>query len=168
MTRILILDDEPGLATFFGKILELAGYECSCAVTGNEALDILAHEPVDLFIQDCLRPEPNGLQLYEILKGTANLRHLPILFFSAGCGPQDTAHLRAPYGDEHIQKPATAEGLLAVIMTILRRFGRHVPTRDERWAQYEQIRGNWQQHEWNLDFEKKFREIDSWLTEYGA
>ena len=132
MTRILILDDEPGLAALIGEILTLDGYECLCTADSHKALDILRNERVDLFIQDCLRCDIDGMELYGLLKAEESLRSIPVLFQSAGINPNETATIRSPYGDEHLQKPFTRQAILAVITTLLKRFGKHVPTTAEK------------------------------------
>ncbi len=121
MTRILNLDDEPGVGELLGEVLESVGYECVYTTDSYEALTILRREPVDLLIQDCLRGDVDGLTLYRMLKVDQELRSIPVLFFSAGVGPEETAALRSGYGDEHLRKPATKQELLAAVARVLNR-----------------------------------------------
>ncbi len=166
MTRILILDDEPDIARCLSQLIELAGYECSWTTDSYEALALLRREPIDLFIQDCLRPDIHGLEMYQRLKADPNLRLVPVLFFSAGVGPLETAKLRSPYGDAHLRKPASLREILAVVMAMLRRSGCHIPTAAERLARYREMKEKWG-IEWERsveELETPFRSIDAYLS----
>ena len=164
MTRILVLDDHAEIVTIIARILTCAGYECCGTVDGNQAWEILNRQRIDLIVQDCLREKPNGFEFYELLKADPNLRDVPVLFFSAGVLPEDTAAMRSAYGDEHVRKPASAQELLTPIMTMLERSGIPVPSADDRRARFQQMRANLQ-NESGIDWEKQFAEIDEWLTQ---
>jgi CheY-like chemotaxis protein len=124
MTRILALDDEPELAHLLGEVLGSVGYECLSTTDSYEALHTLRRGPVDLLIQDCLRGDVDGLALYRLLKADPGLRHLPVLFFSAGVAPEETAALRANSVDEHLRKPASIQELLGAVARVLQRSGK--------------------------------------------
>lgn len=63
--RILIVDDEPKVAFFFQKNLELggSGYHVDAVNSGQEALEALRENPYDLLITDLRMPKMNGLEL---------------------------------------------------------------------------------------------------------
>ena len=60
-------------------------------------------------------------QMRDWLKADPILTRIPVLFFSAGVGPEETAQLRLAYADDHLQKPATREQVLAAVVTLLTR-----------------------------------------------
>ena len=66
--RILIVDDSLESRTLIKRILEAQGYVCHVAAGGEEALDLLATEPVDLALLDVLMPGMTGLSLFEHIK----------------------------------------------------------------------------------------------------
>jgi CheY-like chemotaxis protein len=58
--RILVVDDEPDIHIFVGRVLTDAGYDVEVALNGREALDrIDAHRP-DLVLLDLMMPELDG------------------------------------------------------------------------------------------------------------
>ena len=140
MTLILSLDDDPVILQLIGLPLALAGYEHQRFTNSHEALAALRTEMVDLFTQDCLRPDIRGLDLYRLLKSDQDLRHIPVLFISAVHQPEFAAECRTVFGDDYLNKPFTPQELLTAVTAMLRRHNRHVPTEEERAARYEHIR----------------------------
>ena len=133
------LDDDPEMLKLLGLMFELAGYEHLRVTEDEGALDILHSEPVDLFTQDCLRPEcPGGLALYEQLKADEQLRYIPVLFISAGQRPVFAEQCWATYGDGYLIKPFAPPDLLKAVEIVLQRHGKKVPTEADRAARYEQ------------------------------
>lgn len=59
--RILIVDDEENTRIGLSKLLAQEGFEVESAANGNEALDYLNREKVNLVISDINMPEMNGL-----------------------------------------------------------------------------------------------------------
>jgi DNA-binding response OmpR family regulator len=71
--HILIVDDEPNVATSLGKVLEHSdqGYRVSIVHSGEEALELLDHSPVDLLITDLRMPGITGLDLIRWVKASS-------------------------------------------------------------------------------------------------
>ncbi len=63
--KILIVDDEPGLRHTLSRILSDEGYTTLTAGDGEQALALLAQEPVDLVLCDLRMPRMDGLELLE-------------------------------------------------------------------------------------------------------
>lgn len=61
--NILIVDDEKNIREGLGKALELDGYNVLLAVDGQEGLDIIEREEVDLVIADLRMPRVSGEEL---------------------------------------------------------------------------------------------------------
>ena len=61
MTRVLIVDDEPGLRQSLGLLLSGAGYEVVSERNGREGLDRALAEPFDLLLCDVRMPELDGI-----------------------------------------------------------------------------------------------------------
>ena len=73
MTRVLIVDDEPGLRQSLGLLLSGAGYEVVSERNGREGLDRALAEPFDLLLCDVRMPELDGiafLRAYQEKGGT--------------------------------------------------------------------------------------------------
>src|SRR5213592_1588867 len=61
MTKVLIVDDEPGLRQSLGLLLSDAGYEVAAESDGKRALERALTEPFDLILSDVRMPEMDGL-----------------------------------------------------------------------------------------------------------
>src|SRR5436309_6915929 len=74
MSRVLIVDDEPGLRQSLGLLLADAGYEVAAESDGKRALERALAEPFDLVLSDVRMPEMDGLaflRAYRSRGGTA-------------------------------------------------------------------------------------------------
>lgn len=62
MARILVVDDERDVRVATRKILERAGHEILEAATGEEGIEVLESEAVDLVITDIMMPGQGGVE----------------------------------------------------------------------------------------------------------
>jgi len=67
-TRILVVDDEQGMRDFLFFDLGARGYKVFTAATCDEALAIMAKEPIDVVVSDLAMPKLNGLELLGAIK----------------------------------------------------------------------------------------------------
>jgi CheY-like chemotaxis protein len=67
MATILHVDDEPSIGLILQDTLERAGHKAVGAHSVPEALQILAHEEVDLIISDYRMPGLTGLEFLTLL-----------------------------------------------------------------------------------------------------
>ncbi len=81
--RILIVDDEPNLATFMSALLEINGYEPIVATNGKEGLKQARKVKPQLIILDIMLPELSGSSMYRQLKADDELKHIPVIVVSA-------------------------------------------------------------------------------------
>lgn len=63
--RILCVDDEPSILSALRRLFRSHGYAILTAESGQEALGLLAREPVDLVISDMRMPQMDGAQFLE-------------------------------------------------------------------------------------------------------
>lgn len=115
--KVLLVDDEPAILDSTAMLLAEMGYE---VVTVSRAEAILATaraERPDLLLQDVRMP---GLDLHALvgeIRGDPELRHLPVLLFSAS---MDLADIAARLGAHtHIEKPFKPTELVAAIQGAL-------------------------------------------------
>ena len=59
---VLIVDDEPAIATTLSLILQSAGYKASIARTGEEAVEQAKISPPDVLVCDIILPRTNGVE----------------------------------------------------------------------------------------------------------
>lgn len=125
MTRILCLDDEPAFVNLYRLILESRGYEVVVTTSSHEALDMLRAQPIDLLIQDCMRPEMTGAELLRQLKSDPALASVRVILLTAGSLEQRIALLRDLGLDMErdvqgfIRKPVSPQELLATVEKVL-------------------------------------------------
>ena len=116
---ILLVEDEGSVRRLTRRILERQDYDVLEAVNGRDALEIArAHPtPIDLVLTDVIMPEMGGPELATQLRDV--MPDVPVLFMSGY--PQD----RGGVGDrpfrshEFMQKPFSADGLLARIHSLI-------------------------------------------------
>ena len=65
---VLIVDDEESLRQSLEKVLKNAGYLTIVAISGNEALELLGRQPIDLVLSDLKMPNGDGLELLKSIK----------------------------------------------------------------------------------------------------
>jgi two-component system response regulator AtoC len=111
--KILIVDDEPGLRQTLSRILGAEGYANVTAADGEEALAILAAEPVDIVLCDLRMPRMGGLEFLDRFQ--AQGAHALVIAMSAyGDADQAIAAMqRGAY--DYIQKPFRAEELILCV-----------------------------------------------------
>ncbi|MGD0400017.1 MAG: response regulator [Syntrophobacteraceae bacterium] len=119
--RILVVDDEPGLATAIGDMLESLGYETLCTTSSLEARETFlnqpANQPFDLVITDMTMPGMTGLGL---ARGLLQLKpELPIIIctgFSEHIGPERIGKLGIK---GFLMKPVTLRDLAVLVRRAL-------------------------------------------------
>ena len=118
-TKILIIEDEPGLVTTLRDRLRKRGYLVTAARDGETGLEIALREPVDLILLDLMLPGQNGLTVCEKLRKAGSTT--PILMLTARRQTKDkVAGLKAG-GDDYLTKPFQMSELLARVEALLRR-----------------------------------------------
>ena len=81
---ILVVDDDPSMASSLTEILDIKGFEVRAANSGAEALQILRDHPVDVMLTDVRMPDMNGVELYRATRKThPNLRTFLMTAYSA-------------------------------------------------------------------------------------
>lgn len=66
--KILVVDDEPEVVSVLKDFLAIKGYEVQGAISGEEALDILSREKIDLVLLDLKMPGLNGAEIARLIK----------------------------------------------------------------------------------------------------
>lgn len=93
--RVLIIDDESGVATMLARFLE-STYEVKHTTGAREALNLLQESSYDAILCDVMMPGMSGIELYEQLKVRApGLDERVIFMTGGGLHPEVNAFLRA-------------------------------------------------------------------------
>lgn len=127
MTRILIVDDDPGLRGLISTFLDRHGYRTDTAGNPHEMRGKLASERYDLIVLDVMMPQEDGLTA---LKGLVAGSGPPVIMLSAVGGDVDRIVGLEMGAEDYMEKPCNPRELLARIRTVLRR-SRGTPTAAE-------------------------------------
>jgi CheY-like chemotaxis protein len=120
MTRILVVDDNPGTRTAARALLETAGYQVVEAESGSAALKLLRSEGADVLLTDIFMPDTDGIELSHALRRESP--NLPIVAMSGGGynhGKDVLAVARLFGAAGIVQKPLTHRKLLGAIRRAL-------------------------------------------------
>jgi two-component system response regulator MprA len=122
--RILVVEDEPGIAGFVRRGLHFEGYEVEVVADGAAALRALRDSPPDLLVLDVMVPSVDGMEIARRLRAAESAEDtpaIPVLMLTARDAVSDrVAGLRAG-ADDYLVKPFDFEELLARIEALLRR-----------------------------------------------
>lgn len=66
--RVLVVDDDPGVAQAVGKVVRLLGHSAETVTSGREALSKAAETCFDCILSDVRMPGMNGVELYRAAK----------------------------------------------------------------------------------------------------
>ena len=114
--KILIVDDDAGQRALLRRVLGREGHSVLAAEHGQQALDLLAHEPVDAVISDVAMPRIDGFRLCVELRRDARWRHLPFILHSATHATDADARLGRDLGaDAFLPKPTDPQAMFAAL-----------------------------------------------------
>lgn len=119
MFHILVVDDDRSTRLFMRALLEAERYAVSLAADGEEALEVMEHEHIDLVVLDIMMPRLDGYEFAKTLRAANN--NLPILMVSAKSLPADRKKGFQAGTDDFMVKPVDEEELLLHIHALLRR-----------------------------------------------
>ncbi len=119
--RILVVEDDKHISRLVAYNLEKAGFDCSQAYTGEEALKYLAKQPADLIILDIMLPEMDGFAVCRLIKQDHRLKHIPIIMLTAKGEEVDRVVGLELGADDYVVKPFSPRELILRIKTILKR-----------------------------------------------
>ena len=119
MFRILVVDDDKNTRRLLEAVLTAEKYTVFAAVNGEDALDVMDREHIDLVVLDIMMPKMDGYEFTEVLRKANN--NMPILMVSAKQLPEDRHKGFIVGTDDYITKPIDMEEMLLRIRALLRR-----------------------------------------------
>jgi len=115
---ILIVEDEPKLATLLTDYLNSAGYRCATLGDGRQVVDAVKREPPDLILLDLMLPNRNGLDICRELRSFSDV---PIVMMTAKVEEASRLIGLDAGADDYICKPYSPREVVARVRAILRR-----------------------------------------------
>ncbi len=119
--RILLADDSVTVQ----KVIELTfsdeGMQVVAVGDGRQAIERLDVDPPDIVLADVSMPERDGYAVAEYVKGTAALRHIPVVLMTGAFEQLDEARARAVGCDGVLAKPFEPQLVIALVRELLAR-----------------------------------------------
>ena len=115
---VLVVDDEPQIRRVLRTTLSSHGYAVVEARTGDEALEQIRNEHVDLILLDVNMPGRSGLETCREIRGTSDV---PIIMLTVRNTERDKVQALDAGADDYVVKPFGSEELMARIRAGLRR-----------------------------------------------
>lgn len=119
MQTILIIEDNEEIRDNTAELLSFHQYNVLTAVDGSKGFDVARKEQPDLILCDMMMPETDGQKFLELAKADTVVRHIPLIFFSAGTVPHVVQKRLIKASDGFLKKPFLEEELLTKIETAL-------------------------------------------------
>lgn len=117
--KVLLIEDEPAVATIINKGLSENGYNITIAPDGTTGLDLSLNHQFDVIILDIMLPGINGLQLCKTIR--SNKVTTPILFLTALSTTENIVAGLEAGGDDYLVKPFKFAELEARLKSLHRR-----------------------------------------------
>lgn len=118
---ILVVDDDPDTLTLIGLTLQRRGFEVVKAQSGQQALNLLAHDRPDLVILDVMMPQMDGYEVCREIKSDPRTADLPVIMLTAKAQTQSQLEGFRVGAIDYITKPVHPQDLVARIQTVLER-----------------------------------------------
>jgi two-component system KDP operon response regulator KdpE len=118
LTRVLVVDDEPGILRGLRTNLRARGYDVDTASDGERALDVAAHHRPDVVVLDLGLPGIDGI---EVIQGLRAWTTVPIIVLSAREQEPDKIAALDAGADDYVTKPFGMGELLARLRAAERR-----------------------------------------------
>ncbi|MGH7124659.1 MAG: phosphate regulon transcriptional regulator PhoB [Stellaceae bacterium] len=118
---ILVVEDEPALATLLRYNLEKEGFSVAEAHDGEEALLQLSERTPDAVLLDWMLPQVSGLEICRRIRRTPQWRTLPVIMLTAKGEEVDRVRGLEGGADDYVVKPFGVTELVARLKAVLRR-----------------------------------------------
>lgn len=119
--RLLAVDDS---STYLHALLEMLsgeGFDIVLASSGEEALEMLAVQPVDCILMDVVMPGLGGEETCRRIKAVHGIRDIPLILLTSKSDRESMLDGLAAGADDYVTKTAEAEVLRARVRAQLRR-----------------------------------------------
>jgi two-component system OmpR family response regulator len=117
--RILVVEDDPKIASFVANGLKQSGFAVDRFGDGEAGLMAAATNPYDAAVLDIMLPKLDGLSLVRQLR--KDNPRMPVIFLSAKAGVEDRIKGLQSGADDYLTKPFAFSELLARIQALIRR-----------------------------------------------
>jgi two-component system alkaline phosphatase synthesis response regulator PhoP len=121
MTRILVAEDDPDIASLLAHYLRKAGFEADVVASGREVVPRIRKTPPDLLLLDLMLPGVDGLEVCRAVRADQNTASIPIIMVTAKGEESDRIVGLELGADDYITKPFSPGEVVARVRALLRR-----------------------------------------------
>lgn len=118
MHRLLVIEDDPGVADYLRQGLTESGYAVDVAMTGPEGRTLAMAGSYAVVLLDLMLP---GMDGFEVLKGIREHGHTPVLMLTARDRVDDRVKGLSAGADDYLVKPFAFSELQARVVALIRR-----------------------------------------------
>src|SRR5438094_9972512 len=105
-SRVLVVEDDPRLASTLDRVLAAEGHDVEVAVDGNDALHRARERPFDLVVLDIMLPGLDGISVCSRLRSTGSA---PVLLLTALGGTEARVRVLDSGAEDYPVKPFASE-----------------------------------------------------------
>ena len=116
---ILIVENEASNRILIERVLSTRGYRCISATNGQEALDVLDREQVDLILTDLSMPVLDGYRTTQLIRSRPHLANVPIVAVTAYALSDEGEAAKRIGCTEYLTKPFKPRQLLELVARLL-------------------------------------------------
>ncbi len=121
IAKILIVEDEPGIAALLRFSLQQAGFALEIVENAADAQNSIEAGLPQLVLLDWMLPDASGLMLLRSWRATARTMSLPVIMLTAKGMDEDKVIGLNAGADDYVTKPFSPRELIARIQALLRR-----------------------------------------------
>ena len=118
---LLVVDDDEIMRSLLRSVLDSLQYQVVVVSSGQEALRELVHLRPDAILMDIRLTDTDGVTLTRQLKGSAELRHIPVLLMSGDSRRETLVNGMAAGAVDFITKPFRLQVIRSKLEKALRR-----------------------------------------------
>ena len=116
---ILVVEDDPDMRGYVAKELTKQ-YNVLTAANGEDALELIEKQRIDLVVSDIMMPGMDGCALCNRIKSTTEYSHIPVILLTAAVGMETRIETLEAGADGYIEKPFAIELLLANVANLFK------------------------------------------------
>ncbi len=121
VTRILVVDDDPGLQKLVSTLITRAGMVPIVAGSATEAAQALRKSPLPhAVVLDLMLPDISGIEFLKQMRTKAIFDELPVIILSALADPDQIREGLQSGADRYLTKPYIANNLISTIQDVLK------------------------------------------------
>lgn len=117
---VLVVDDDPGVARVFQRLLTVDGFTVAAVPDGPSAVALIGVHRPDVVLLDVLMPGVDGFEVCRQLKADPLTRLIPVILVTALSDKQSRIRGLEVGADDFLSKPVDTEELLTRVRSLVR------------------------------------------------